>query len=81
VDSKGGSGMLPGGYDLVTQYPRRVFSPEQAAAAGAEPPTLQAAGLMGPREVLFLEQRHEQQPGQQQQQQQQQQQGSGGGAS
>ncbi len=79
VDSKGGSGMLPGGYDLVTQYPRRVFSPEQAAAAaGGDAPTLLAAGLAGPREVLFLEQRAEQQQQPQQQLQQQQDGGRGG---
>ena len=64
VDSKGGSGMAPGSYSLVTQYPRRVFAPPAASAAAAAAaaaagpePTVQAAGLAGPREVLFLEPR------------------------
>jgi hypothetical protein len=65
VDSKGASGLPPGSYSLVTQYPRRVFLPaaeQQAgpAAAAAEQPTLAAAGLAGPREVLFLEQQQQQ---------------------
>lgn len=49
VDSKGGSGLAPGQYRLVTQYPRRVFGPEQAVGALGE------LGLEGPKEVLFLE--------------------------
>ena len=70
VDSKGASGMLPGRYSLVTQYPRRVFLPSLAeagaeAAAAERQLTLHSAGLTGPREVLFLEQQHQlqQQPG------------------
>ncbi|KAL4434646.1 hypothetical protein ABPG77_002769 [Micractinium sp. CCAP 211/92] len=59
VDSKGASGMDPDSYSLVTQYPRRLFPPPAAAApaatAAGEQLTLQAAGLAGPREVLFLE--------------------------
>lgn len=73
VDSKGASGWAPGSYSLVSQYPRRVFAPPHgpglaaartaaaagaaAGAAGGGPVTLQAAGLTGPREVLFLEPR------------------------
>ena len=70
VDSKGASGLDPGSYALVTQYPRRVFLPPAASEGGAsggsanppavpqgqQPLTLAAAGLAGPREVLFLEQ-------------------------
>ena len=61
VDSKGASGMQPGSYSLVQQFPRRQFLPEAAAAAaapvgeGAAPAALGAAGLGGPRQVLFLE--------------------------
>ncbi len=56
--------MDPDSYSLVTQYPRRLFPPPAAAAPAAAAPaaaaageqlTLQAAGLAGPREVLFLE--------------------------
>ena len=49
ADAHGASGLLPGQYSLVTQYPRRVFSPQQAEQQ------LGAVGLQGPREVLFLE--------------------------
>lgn len=49
VDSRGASRLPPGSYALVTQYPRRVFLPEQAGES------LGALGLEGPREVLFLE--------------------------
>jgi ubiquitin fusion degradation protein 1 len=56
VDARGGGGLLPGEYRLVTQYPRRVFDSAEgggeAAAAGA---SVGDAGLDGPREVLFLE--------------------------
>ena len=55
VDSRGASGLLPGEYSLVTQYPRRVYEPGAAAAAQA----LGGAGLQGSREVLFLEPRQQ----------------------
>lgn len=58
VDSKGASGLEPGSYSLVTQYPRRVFLPPGCDGDTADPAaqTLAAAGLAGSREVLFLEQ-------------------------
>lgn len=52
VDSKGGSGNLPGQYHLVTQYPRQVFTPLEVLVG--ETPLAGDGG--GPsRQVLFLE--------------------------
>jgi hypothetical protein len=47
VDSLGAGGMAFGGYQLVTQYPRRVLVPGSGS--------LQEAGWSGGQEVLLLE--------------------------
>ena len=48
VDAKGGGGHPPGGYNLVTQFPRRVFE-----AALEE--SMAKVGLNGRQEALMLE--------------------------
>lgn len=49
VDAQGGSGLPPGGYHLVTSYPRRVFTEAEAGQR------MEEAGFRNSREVLFLE--------------------------
>lgn len=49
VDSQGAGGMEFGAYQLVTQYPRRVFVPSSGQS------TLSDVGLAAGQEVLLLE--------------------------